>query len=126
MSPPYSAHTQGSQTLIDAPLLARGFVEVEHTYRTHTHANVYAVGIATAVDAPWHSANAVGVPKIGFPVETMARVAADNIVAQVRGEQPSREESFAGIPAVCITDAGNNGVTILADHMLPRASTACA
>jgi hypothetical protein len=38
--------------------------------------DVYAVGIATAVNAPWQSANAVGVPKTGFPAETMARVAA--------------------------------------------------
>ena len=98
---------------------AKGFIEVKDTYQTHAHANVYAVGIATAVDAPWQSANAVGVPKTGFPAETMARVAADNIAAQIRGLQPSREENFASIPAVCIMDAGNNGVIILADHMLP-------
>src|SRR5215208_3138966 len=98
---------------------AKGFIEVKDTYQTHTHPNVYAVGIATAVDAPWQSANAVGVPKTGFPAETMARVAADNIAAQVRGEPPTRQENFANIPAVCIMDAGNNGVIILADHMLP-------
>jgi NADH dehydrogenase FAD-containing subunit len=98
---------------------AKGFIEVKDTYQTRTHANVYAVGIATAVNAPWQSANAVGVPKTGFPAETMARVAADNIAAQIRGQQPSREENFANIPAVCIMDAGNNGVIILADHMLP-------
>jgi sulfide:quinone oxidoreductase len=98
---------------------AKGFIEVKDTYQTRTHPNVYAVGIATAVNAPWESANALGVPKTGFPVETMARVAAANIASQIRGEQPSREESFAGIPAVCIMDAGNNGVIILADRMLP-------
>jgi sulfide:quinone oxidoreductase len=98
---------------------AKGFIEVKDTYQTLTHPNVYAVGIATAVNAPWQSANALGVPKTGFPVETMARVAAANIAAQVRGEEPSTEESFADIPAVCIMDAGNNGVVILADHMLP-------
>jgi sulfide:quinone oxidoreductase len=98
---------------------AKGFIEVKDTYQTHTHANVYAVGIATAVNAPWQSANALGVPKTGFPVETMARVAAANIAAQIRGQEPSREETFADIPAVCIMDAGNNGVVILADHMLP-------
>jgi sulfide:quinone oxidoreductase len=98
---------------------AKGFIEVKDTYQTHTHPNVYAVGIATAVAAPWHSANALGVPKTGFPVETMARVAAANIAAQIRGEEPSTEENFADIPAVCIMDAGNNGVVILADRMLP-------
>jgi sulfide:quinone oxidoreductase len=98
---------------------AKGFVEVKDTYQTLAHKNVYAVGIATAVNAPWQSANAVGVPKTGFPAETMARVAAANIVSQIRGERPSREENFGDIPAVCIMDAGNNGVVILADHMLP-------
>src|ERR687897_3269885 len=98
---------------------AKGFIEVKDTYQTLEHPNVYAVGIAAAVNAPWESANALGVPKTGFPVETMARVAATNIAAQIRGEEPAREENFADIPAVCIMDAGNNGVVILADHMLP-------
>ena len=58
-------------------------------------------------------------PKTGYPVETMARVAAANIASQIRGQEPTREEDFADIPAVCIMDAGNNGVVILADRMLP-------
>jgi sulfide:quinone oxidoreductase len=97
----------------------KGFIEVKDTYQTLGHSNVYAVGIATAVNAPWTTANAVGVPKTGFPAETMARVAAENIAMQIRGEQPTKEENFADIPAVCIMDAGNNGVVILADRMLP-------
>jgi NADH dehydrogenase FAD-containing subunit len=97
----------------------KGFIEVMDTYQTVGHSNVYAVGIATAVNAPWTTANAVGVPKTGFPAETMARVAAENIAMQIRGEQPTREENFGDIPAVCIMDAGNNGVIILADRMLP-------
>lgn len=98
---------------------ARGFIDVHDTYQTTAYPNVYAVGIATAVNAPWQTANAVGVPKTGFPSETMAHVAATNIAAQIRGQEPARKQSFAEIPAVCIMDAGNNGVVILADHMLP-------
>ncbi len=60
-----------------------------------------------------------GCPKTGLPVETMARVAAANIASQIRGEQPSKEENFGDMPAVCIMDAGTNGVVILADRMLP-------
>src|SRR6266487_1165495 len=98
---------------------AKGFIEVKDTYQTLQYPNVYAVGIAAAVNAPWTTANAVGVPKTGFPAETMAHVAAANIAAQIRGEEPTRKESFGDIPAVCIMDAGNNGVVILADRMLP-------
>jgi sulfide:quinone oxidoreductase len=98
---------------------ARGFVEVEDTYQTKTYKNVYAVGIGTAVNVPWQTSHAVGVPKTGFPAETMARVAATNIASQIRAEEPAKRESFGEIPAVCIMDAGNNGVVILADHMLP-------
>ena len=50
----------------------KGFIEVKDTYQTLEHPNVYAVGIAAAVNAPWTTANAVGVPKTGFPAETMA------------------------------------------------------
>jgi sulfide:quinone oxidoreductase len=49
----------------------------------------------------------------------MAHVAATNIAAQIRGEEPTRQQRFGEIPALCIMDAGNNGVAILADHMLP-------
>jgi sulfide:quinone oxidoreductase len=98
---------------------AKGFIDVKDTYQTVSHPNIYAVGIAAAVNAPWTSANAVGVPKTGFPAETMARVAAKNIASQIRGLEPTKEENFRDIPAVCIMDAGNNGVVILADKMLP-------
>jgi len=97
----------------------RGFIDVKDTYQTLAYPNVYAAGIAAAVNAPWQTANAVGVPKTGFPAETMAHVAAENIASQIRGEEPTKEENFADIPAVCIMDAGNNGVIILADKMLP-------
>src|SRR6266498_1761606 len=97
----------------------KGFIDVKDTYQTVAYPNVYAVGIAAAVNAPWTTANAVGVPKTGFPAETMARVAAENIASQIRGEPPVKKEQFGDIPAVCIMDAGNNGVLILADKMLP-------
>jgi NADH dehydrogenase FAD-containing subunit len=97
----------------------KGFIDVKDTYQLPEYPNVYAVGIAVAVNAPWTTANSVGVPKTGFPAETMARVAAENIASQVRGEPPAKEENFRDIPAVCIMDAGNNGVVILADKMLP-------
>lgn len=98
---------------------AGGFVEVRPTYQSMKWDDIYAVGLAAAVTAPWSTPTPVGVPKTGFPTEQMAHVAAKNIAAQIRGEEPHHEKSFGDIPAVCIMDAGNNGVLILADKMLP-------
>jgi sulfide:quinone oxidoreductase len=97
----------------------KGYVKVRDTYQTEAYDDVYAVGIAAAVDVPWQTPTPVGVPKTGFPTERQAHVAARNIAAQIRGEQPQDRQSFGEIPAVCVMDAGNNGVIILADHMLP-------
>jgi sulfide:quinone oxidoreductase len=97
----------------------KNFVRVRDTYQSEKHDDVYAVGAAAAVDAPWTTPTPVGIPKTGFPTETMAHVAARNIAAQIRGEGPTEKKAFGDIKAVCVMDAGNNGVIILADKMLP-------
>ena len=97
----------------------KGYVRVRDTYQSEAYDNVYGVGIAAAVDVPWQTPTPVGIPKTGLPTETMAHVAAKNIAAQIRGDQPHAHEAFGDIPAVCVMDAGNNGVIILADKMLP-------
>jgi hypothetical protein len=81
---------------------AKGYVKVKDTYQTLAHDEVYAAGIAVAVDAPWQTPTPVGVPKTGFPAERMAHVAARNIAAQIRGEQPTSRQAFGDIPAVCV------------------------
>jgi sulfide:quinone oxidoreductase len=104
---------------VDGLADAKGFVSVRPTYQAEKYDDVYAVGVAAAVDVPWQTAVPVGVPKTGFPTEQQAHVAARNIAAQVRGEVPGEQKEFADIPAVCVMDAGNNGVIILADRMMP-------
>jgi sulfide:quinone oxidoreductase len=96
-----------------------GYVTVRDTYQTDKHDDVYAVGVAAAVDVPWQTPTPVGIPKTGFPTEVMAHTAAANIAAQIKGEQPTQTKAFGDIKAVCVMDAGNNGVIILADKMLP-------
>jgi NADH dehydrogenase FAD-containing subunit len=98
---------------------AKGYVKVRDTYQTEAYDDVYAVGIAAAVAAPWQTAHAVGIPKTGLPTEQQAHVAAKNIVSQIKGEPLEAHKDFGDIPAVCVMDAGNNGVLILADKMLP-------
>ncbi|WP_374458120.1 NAD(P)/FAD-dependent oxidoreductase [Nocardioides sp.] len=115
--PPFS----GQEVVQRVPEIAddNGFVRVRDTYQTEKFDDVYAVGVAAAVDVPWQTPTPVGIPKTGFPTEQQAHVAASNIAAQVRGEAPDRHKEFGDIPAVCVMDAGNNGVIILADKMLP-------
>ena len=68
---------------------------------------------------PWQTAVPIGIPKTGFPVESMAKVAARNIAAAVREEPLRSHKEFGEMAAVCMMDAGNDDVLILADHMLP-------
>jgi len=97
----------------------KGYVPVEDTYQSQAYPEIYAVGIAAQVPVPWHTAVPIGIPKMGFPVESMAKVAARNIAAAVKGEPLSSHKEFGEMAAVCMMDAGNNGVLILADHILP-------
>ena len=112
---------RGQDFLAKTPDLvdAGGYVPVRPTYQARQYDDVYAVGIAAAVPVPWVTAVPVGIPKTGFPTEQQAHVAARNIAAQVRGARPAHAKPFGEIPALCIMDAGNNGVAMVADHMLP-------
>jgi len=97
----------------------KGYIKVRPTYQTDKYDDIYAVGIAAAVSVPWTTPTPVGIPKTGFPTEVMAHTAASNIVSQIKGEPVTHEKEFSDIMAVCVMDAGNNGVIILADKMLP-------
>jgi sulfide:quinone oxidoreductase len=112
----------GQEVISSTPGLApdeRGYVPVRNTYQSEKFDDIYVVGIAAAVEVPWQTAVPVGIPKTGYPTEVQAHTAATNIAAQIRGEVPAEEKTFADIKAVCVMDAGNNGVIILADKMLP-------
>jgi len=111
----------GQEVVATADGLAdpKRYVPVRDTYQSTRYDDIYAVGIAAAVTVPWITPVPVGVPKTGFPTERQAHVAARNIAAAIRGEPLKAHKSFGDIPAVCVMDAGNNGVMILADKMLP-------
>jgi len=112
----------GQQVALAAAALdpdAKGYLPVRPTYQSTKFDNVYVVGIAAAVAAPWQTAVPIGIPKTGYPTEVQAHTAAKNIAAQIRGEMPDHTKEFGDIHAVCVMDAGNNGVIMLADKMLP-------
>jgi len=58
-------------------------------------------------------------PRDRFLAERMAHVAARDIAAQSKGERPASHRALAGIPAVCVTDAGSKGAIMLAGKALP-------
>jgi sulfide:quinone oxidoreductase len=115
--PPFA----GQDFLKTVPDLAdpKGWIPVRDTYQAEAYDDIYAVGLAAQVKAPWTTPTPVGVPKTGFPTEMMAHTAVTNIVSQIAGVEPTARKAFADIPAVCVMDAGNNGVMILGDKMMP-------
>ena len=58
-------------------------------------------------------------PEDRVPVESRAKVAARNIAPATTGEPPSSHKEFGEMAAICMMDPRDNGVLILADHMLP-------
>jgi sulfide:quinone oxidoreductase len=57
----------GQEVIRKAGLLSdeKGYVPVRETYQSEKYDDVYAVGIAAAVDVPWQTAVPVGIPKTG-------------------------------------------------------------
>ncbi|MGB7341926.1 MAG: FAD-dependent oxidoreductase [Phototrophicaceae bacterium] len=110
----------GVDAVRNTPNLANeaGWIEVDDGYRHLAYPNVYAAGVAVHVAPPAPTEVACGVPKTGYPSEEMAKVVAHNIVTDIYGG--SREElPYGDIKALCILDAGNMGMMIIGDKMLP-------
>ncbi|MFN3477307.1 MAG: NAD(P)/FAD-dependent oxidoreductase, partial [Candidatus Methylomirabilales bacterium] len=78
---------QGVEAIRNSPGIgdARGFVPVTDTYRHPTYPNIYAAGVAVAVRSPQPTPVPTGVPKTGYVSEVMAKVAAQNIAAAIKG-----------------------------------------
>jgi sulfide:quinone oxidoreductase len=95
-----------------------GFVPVDDRYRHPEQPDVYAAGVAVAIAPPEGTPVPSGVPKTGQMSEAMAKVAAHNIAADIDGTTRHKELGVADISAICILDAGNNGIVFKADHVL--------
>ncbi len=113
---------QGVQAIKDSPGVgnAMGFVPVNDSYHHVTLPNIYAAGIAVAVSPPAPTPVPCGVPKTAHMSEQMAAVAAHNIVADIQGGA-LKEVPFPKTAAVCVMDAGNQGVLMVTDRIFaPR------
>ncbi|MCC7478730.1 FAD-dependent oxidoreductase [bacterium] len=113
---------RGVETVRNVPGLtnAGGWVRTDGHYRSYAYENIFAAGVAVALDAPQPTAVPCGVPKTGYLSEEMAKVAVHNIAAEIHG-QPLISLPPASIDAKCVLDAGNTGIIMLSDHFLePR------
>lgn len=115
--PPFT----GVDAVREAPGLANpaGFVPIDAEFRHPEHPDVLAAGVAIAIAPPEPTAVPAGVPKTGHMSEVMARVAAHNVVADIKGTA-TRQMPLEELHAVCVLDAGNNGIIFKADHVLAR------
>ncbi len=95
---------------------AKGFVTVTPQLASQKFANIYAAGVAVAIAPPRPTLVPVAVPKTGHMTELMARAAARNIAADLRGG--AKIEGLS-LPATCISDAGDTAFYLSADPFLP-------
>jgi sulfide:quinone oxidoreductase len=107
----------GVAAVADAPGLGnpKGFIPVDAYYRHKDFTNIYAVGVAVALPPVEQTPVPVNFPKTGHMTEQMARIAANNIAADILGKPKTTHE----LMAECIMDMGNEGVHILADPVRP-------
>jgi sulfide:quinone oxidoreductase len=94
-----------------------GFIPINDEFRHPEHEELYAAGVAIAIAPPGSTPVPAGVPKTGHMTETMAHVAAHNIAADLRGTE-RRTLPLRDLNAICVLDAGNNGIIFKAEHAL--------
>ena len=94
-----------------------GFLPVNDEFRHTDIEDVYAAGVDIAIAPPQQTLVPAGVPKTGQMSEVMAKVAAQNITADLQGGE-RRSMPMSEMEAICILDAGNNGIIFKADHVL--------
>ncbi len=95
-----------------------GFVPIDDRFRHPEHPDVYSAGVATAIAPPEATQVPAGVPKTGQMSETMGRVVAQNIVADIDCAGKHRDLPLGEMSAICVLDAGNNGIIFKADNVL--------
>lgn len=94
-----------------------GWLPVDEQYRHPEYEEVFAAGVDVAISPVGETLVPAGVPKTGYMSEHMAKVAAQNIAADL-GKGEHKGVSIDELGAVCILDGGNTGVILKTDHVL--------
>jgi NADH dehydrogenase FAD-containing subunit len=98
-----------------------GFIPVTDEFRHPEHPEVFAAGVDIAIAPPQATMVPAGVPKTGYMSEQMAKVAAQNIAADL-GRGTGRRVPIDELGAICILDGGNTGIILKTDRVLGDAA----
>jgi sulfide:quinone oxidoreductase len=94
----------------------RGFVLVDKHQRSPKYPNIYAAGVCIAIPPVEKTPVPTGAPKTGYMIESMVAAIVHNIAAELAGGEPSAEATWN---AVCLADAGNEGIAFVALPQFP-------
>ena len=75
-----------------------------------------AAGVGIAIPPVEKTPIPTGAPKTGYMIESMVSAIVVNIAAELRGEQP---HARATMNAICLADAGDDGLAFVALPELP-------
>jgi sulfide:quinone oxidoreductase len=107
----------GVKAVADSPGLGnpKGFVPVDGRYRHKDFPNIFAVGVAVALLPVEETPVPVNFPKTGHMTEQMAKIAAQNIAAEILGGESTSHD----LMAECIMDMGGDAAHMIADPIRP-------
>jgi sulfide:quinone oxidoreductase len=94
----------------------RGFVIVDEHQRSPKYPSIYAAGVCIAIPPVEKTPVPTGAPKTGYMIESMVSAIVANIAAEVRGEPVKAKASLS---AICLADAGDDGIAFVAQPELP-------
>jgi sulfide:quinone oxidoreductase len=119
--PPFSGVDVVRQT--DGLANEAGFIPFDAEFRHPQHREVFSAGVAVAIAPPAPTPVPAGVPKTGQMTEHMARIAAQNIAADLAGRPPKRLP-LEDLGAICVLDAGNTGIFFKTDRVFANGTPA--
>jgi sulfide:quinone oxidoreductase len=101
---------------VDGLCNPRGFVLVDGHQRSPKYPNLYAAGVCIAIPPVEQTPVPTGAPKTGYMIESMVAAIVQNIAAELAGGKPSAEATWN---AVCLADAGKDGIAFVALPQFP-------
>jgi sulfide:quinone oxidoreductase len=101
---------------VDGLCNPRGFVIVDAQQRSPKYPSIYAAGVCIAIPPVEKTPVPTGAPKTGYMIESMVSAIVANIAAELRGETPTAKASLS---AICLADAGDEGLAFVAQPELP-------